>query len=268
MNKIIQGILGSVRYLDQTINIADDGFFAASVRIVVGDYNGPCMRVRRSSDNAEQDINFLDGYIDTASLLSFVGAGDGFVTIWYDQLEVQDINQSNTSQQPRIVTSGVLETDGGKSLAAIYFFGGQNLRTSTPNNVGFPAEVFLLARKTAGVYLFMDIDTSTTGQFRETNGNWTIRNTTQLSGSPVDSDQHVFNIKFNGGSSEIRIDTNTDVTGNSGSSSIDLISLGASRSGLSPMTGFVTEMIWFNSILDSGFSDKKTNNINNYYQVF
>ena len=49
-------------------------------------YTGSLLRVRRSSDNTEQDIGYdSNGYLDTASLLAFVGANDGFVTTWYDQ---------------------------------------------------------------------------------------------------------------------------------------------------------------------------------------
>jgi hypothetical protein len=36
-------------------------------------YTGAAIRVRRSSDNAEQDINFVSGDLDTQSLLDFVG---------------------------------------------------------------------------------------------------------------------------------------------------------------------------------------------------
>ncbi len=40
---------------------------------------GSPVRVRRLSDNAEADIGFTaEGYLDTAALLAFVGAGNGF----------------------------------------------------------------------------------------------------------------------------------------------------------------------------------------------
>ena len=43
---------------------------------------GSAVRVRRSSDNSETDIGFtVNGNLDTAALLTFVGAGNGFVTI-------------------------------------------------------------------------------------------------------------------------------------------------------------------------------------------
>ena len=65
------------------------------------------IRVRRSSDNAEQDIGFVGNELDTASLLSFCGVGDGFVTTWYDQSGNGRNAQAIT--QPNIVTSGVID---------------------------------------------------------------------------------------------------------------------------------------------------------------
>lgn len=43
------------------------------------------IRVRRSNDNAEQDIGFTGDDLDTTSLLSFTGANSGYVTTIYDQ---------------------------------------------------------------------------------------------------------------------------------------------------------------------------------------
>lgn len=79
-----------------------------------------CIRVRRSSDNAEQDIGFVGDDLDTASLLSFVGGSSGFVTTWYDQSgNGRDAFNGFAAPQPRIVNSGVLETKNTKP--AIYF---------------------------------------------------------------------------------------------------------------------------------------------------
>lgn len=72
-----------------------------------------CIRVRRSSDNTEQDIGFSSGVIDQASLLSFVGAGHGSVVTWYDQSG--NGNDAATSANfPMIVESGVLLEVNGK----------------------------------------------------------------------------------------------------------------------------------------------------------
>lgn len=79
-----------------------------------------CMRVRRSSDNAEQDIGFVGNDLDTAALATFVGANDGFVTKWYDQ-SGNGINLEQTvgAWQPLIRAGGTTYSVNGKS--AIYF---------------------------------------------------------------------------------------------------------------------------------------------------
>ena len=95
---------------------------AYSVRKLRTAYTGNCIRVRRSSDNAEQNIGFVNNELDTTSLLSFVGAGNGFVTTWYDQSgNGFDVTQTTAANQPRIVSSGVLELQNSKPT--LYFDG-------------------------------------------------------------------------------------------------------------------------------------------------
>lgn len=79
-------------------------------------YAGSCLRVRRSSDDAEQDIGFVGALLDTTSLLSFVGANDGFVVTWYDQSGAgagRDFANATKTAQPKIVSSGSLITTLG-----------------------------------------------------------------------------------------------------------------------------------------------------------
>jgi hypothetical protein len=64
------------------------------------------IRVRRSSDSAELDLGFVGNNLDTASLLTFCGAGDGFVTTWYDQVGSNNATQTTAGNQPQIVASG------------------------------------------------------------------------------------------------------------------------------------------------------------------
>lgn len=79
------------------------------------DYAGSAMRVRRSSDNAEQDIGFTNNVLDTASLLSFVTSNSGYVTKWYDQSgSVNDAVQTTSANQPRIVDAGVIFRSNGQ----------------------------------------------------------------------------------------------------------------------------------------------------------
>jgi hypothetical protein len=86
-------------------------------------YTGFCIRVKRSSDNAQLDIGFdSQGNLDILALLAFVGTGSGFVTIWYDQSgNGRNATQTTAANQPQIVSNGVLQTEGGKP--AILFDG-------------------------------------------------------------------------------------------------------------------------------------------------
>jgi hypothetical protein len=88
---------------------------AYSLRKLSNTYTGSAIRVRRSSDNTETDIGFVSGQLDTASLLTFCGAGNGFVTTWYDQsVNANHLIQTTTTSQPNIVVSGVITTRSGK----------------------------------------------------------------------------------------------------------------------------------------------------------
>jgi len=71
-------------------------------------YSGAILRLRRSSDSAEQDIGYTgSGDLDTAAVATFIGAGSGFVRTWYDQSgNAYDAAQATTTNQPLYVASG------------------------------------------------------------------------------------------------------------------------------------------------------------------
>lgn len=96
--------------------------FMLSLRKIVSAYSGAAIEVRRSSDNAVQDIGFVSGVLDETALLSFVGPGDGFVSKWYDQNGIKHFVQATNSMQPKIVASGVVIKEGGTPV--IDFVGG------------------------------------------------------------------------------------------------------------------------------------------------
>lgn len=85
-------------------------------------YAGSAIRVRRSSDNTEQDIGFSSNQLDTSSLLSFCGAGNGFVVTWYGQIGSVNLTQATQADQPQIVASGAVVT-GSNSKPAMDFDG-------------------------------------------------------------------------------------------------------------------------------------------------
>lgn len=116
---------------------------AYAFRRLTRSYNGNAIRVRRSSDNTEQDIAFSDtNGIDTTSLLSFVGANNGFLTKWYDQSgNGRDLSQVTAALQPKIVNAGSLLTMGTNNKLYADFnsqkmtFTGYNIGAWTTFNV-------------------------------------------------------------------------------------------------------------------------------------
>lgn len=89
---------------------------AYSMRKLRSAYAGYAIRVRRSSDNTEQDIGFSSGDLDTATLLSFVGAGSGYLSKIYDQTgNSRTLAQTTASLQPQIVNAGSLVTSNSRT---------------------------------------------------------------------------------------------------------------------------------------------------------
>lgn len=81
---------------------------AYSLRKLRNAYSSFAIRVRRSSDNTEQNIGFTTtGLLDTSALTSFCGSGNGFVTTWYDQSgNSRNATQTTAAYQPQIVSNG------------------------------------------------------------------------------------------------------------------------------------------------------------------
>ena len=85
-----------------------DARVAYSLRRLSSAYSGPVVKVRRSSDSAEEDFTATE--VSGGSLATWVGAGnDGFVRTWYDQSgNGTNANQTTSNRQPKIVSSGSL----------------------------------------------------------------------------------------------------------------------------------------------------------------
>lgn len=104
LGKIGSESFGFTGLLDDYPNAAA----AYSLRLLRRNYNGSAIRVRRSSNNDEQDIGFTaTGNLDTTALTTFCGAGNGFVTTWYDQSgNGRNATQTTAANQPQIVSIG------------------------------------------------------------------------------------------------------------------------------------------------------------------
>lgn len=150
---------------------------AYSLRKLRNAYTGAAIKVRRSSDNTEQDIGFVDNELDTISLLSFAGSDDVFVHTWYDQslTGANTVTQGSASNQPKIVNSGVVELKNGKptinkdgllkgfngsALSLYNSYGFSNFSVATNNEVSVGGILISTANvNTEGFNIFSDTRT-------------------------------------------------------------------------------------------------------------
>jgi hypothetical protein len=109
---------GSAPAFQGLLDLYPNAAAAYSLRKLRADYSGAAVRIRRSSDSAESDIGFLNNEFDSAAAQTFCGAGDGFVTTWYDQsANGYNATQTTAANQPQIVSSGsVINTNSKPSL--------------------------------------------------------------------------------------------------------------------------------------------------------
>jgi hypothetical protein len=96
------------------LNLFPNASLGLSLDKLDKNYTGSAIKVRRSSDNTELDIGFVNNELDTASLLDFVGSGNGFVSIIYDQVGSNNMTQTTANLQGQIVSNGSVILKGGK----------------------------------------------------------------------------------------------------------------------------------------------------------
>jgi hypothetical protein len=130
---------------------------AFSLRKLSSAYTGNCIEVRRSSDDTTQNISFVNNVLDTVSLLSFVGSGNGFVRTFYDQSgNGRNVSQTTNNRQPQIVNSGSIIKENGKNT--ILFDGVDDclINTGTPSLINTTRTVAFVAKsnQTTLIYYF------------------------------------------------------------------------------------------------------------------
>lgn len=104
------GVVGRKRTTNLIPSFAlnSDGLY--SLQRAATTYTGPAIQIRRSYDDALMDIGFDSaGLLDFTTIYSFLGTASGYLTTWYDQMNVPNnsLSQPLTSAQPMIVSNGI-----------------------------------------------------------------------------------------------------------------------------------------------------------------
>lgn len=257
---------------------------AYSLRKLRTAYTGAAIKVRRSSDNAEQDISFVGNELDTTSLLSFANGDDVFVAKRYDQSgNGYDLEQVSESKQPQIVNAGVLYTFNGKPYFLTDGVDDVMGTTTSPTFGTGPRSLFFVQKtNVAGITgrFNLSADTGVTGRA------WLItpevatrtNSTTWVSSTPtsITSPSLISNIYTSGnlhsgnsmwldGVSVVRTSGNDGtidtIDGNMAEGANSLLSISF------PFDGYISESIIYPSDQSSNRVAIETN-INNHYTIY
>lgn len=252
------------------LDIYPNAAVAYSVRLLRTAYTGNAIRVRRSSDNTEQNIGFdANGYLDETALTTFVGANNGFVTTWYDQSgNSRNATQTTASSQPQIVSSGSVIKENNK-ISIQYDGSNDFLSYFFTSNISQPGTFFVVNKNIVGTGIISSDNNNSRWQIYRTGiapNNINIFAGSVLAGNNNSANQVLIYALFNGANSSISINNNTAVTGNAGTQQSNALRLGvdsANNYGQNEMQ----EVILYNS-------DQSTNktailsNINTYYGIY
>jgi len=247
---------------------------AYSVRKLRTAYTGSAIRVRRSSDNAEQDIGFSGANLDTTSLTSFCSGTNGFVTTWYDQSgNARNATQTTAANQPKIVSSGSVLTLNSKPALN---WDGTNYWLTTAQfspEISQPATYFITAQSDSGLAnaLFDGFTNAKILYYRNVtnfnfNGPTSLAETTAAAAT-----QLLYTNLANGASSAFFNNGVSKASGNAGTNNIDGIVIGnlgsTFQSAGYQLRGNYQELVLYPSNQTSNQTAIESN-INTYYGIY
>jgi hypothetical protein len=246
---------------------------AYSTRKLRSAYSGSAIRVRRESDNVEQDIGFVSNQLDTTSLTSFLGSSSGSVVKWYNQGTggtTNDMVQASAGAQPKIALTGVVYTGGTTNKPTVYFNGGNQMDIAINFGTQNNATVFLVSQRTGGG----------TGQAIVSQGLTDYKlnfyqNQSQFDtggGSLVGSYAGVFSaltqgtfVRGNGNKVFIRkVQSSSTNPANASNLSTINVMLGNRTNSDLPLTGYISEVIIYSSNQESNLTAISDSQINYY----
>ena len=225
------------------------------------------VRVRRSSDNTEQD--FTATGITDGTLAAFCSSTDGFVTTWYNQSTegINDAVQASATSQPKLVSNGVVILENGKP--AVEFNGNYWLKTDYATSQ--PITVALVGKSTTtsvDVFYSGQSSNSRVQQLNYEDQNYfSLFAGVILEGASHDNDRHLWFNLHNTANSSMAQDGVITANGNNGSNSLTGFQIGSQQNGQTLLNGYIQEIILYPSDQSANRTGIETN-INNEYTIY
>jgi hypothetical protein len=263
---------------------------AYSLRKLDKDYAGNCIRIRRTDNNTESDIGFVNNYLDTTAIKNFCGSGSGATIVtWFDQSgNGRDASQSTAVNQPTIMSLnfefGTIDAVSSSEKAIVFITANARLINNF-STISQPISVFTYARKdnvtTAAAGTIYDSYNNTasilfyTGTTEATNNRWALGQSGALLQGTTSgtTNPSIFSTLHNSTSSSIHINGQSYVSGNAGTNGLNGLSIGNLRGNPSPIVigyvfgGRIGELIIYGSNQSSNRTGIETN-INSYYSIY
>ena len=250
-----------------------DGIAAAySVRKLRADYSGSAFRVRRDSDDTEQDIGFdADGNLDESALTTFVSSNNGLIVTWYDQSgNSNNGTQTVSARQMRVVTSGTVEKIGTKVAPDAYASRTYYIPDTTISVTPPQTTVGLIKPDaTSGNYHFMGENLSGTYRFGGHDNRLFLHGGSLISTTDgAIAQAHMIAVGLcNGASSYIRANGSELATGNTSGNSYSINAIFGGHNSTSNMRGPMQEILIYTADKTSDIADIESN-INTYFSVY
>lgn len=249
----------------------EDCAAAYSVRKLRSDYSGSAIRVRRSSDDTEQDIGFdVDGNLDESALTTFVGSNTGYIVTWYDQTtNGNNATQPFFSRQMRIVSVGVVDKIGTRiapiATATRTHYIPSSIITVTPPQTSI---VVVKPTVTSGNYHMMGENQTGTYRFGGHDDRLFLNGGSLLSTADgAISQPHMIAVGLaNGANSTIRANGSQLATGNTSGNNYSINALFGGHNSTSNMRGNMQEMLIYTADKSTDISAIETD-INTYFSV-
>lgn len=266
-----------------------DAHVGFSLRQLDVNYTGPCLEVRRDSDDTTKDIGFLvDGSLNVSQLLDFCGTANGFVRTWYDQSgNGYDAVQTLTTRQPRIVDSGAVEKNERGALCLN--FSGQDGANGF-ENIGpvidtAPHTAFVVAEGGVGtdntqrrqIYGFNDPNSAEAAFYDFEINLWETRlliafvsdgtagdNTITSFNNSKDDEVHLITVRYDATTFDLHVDSVDRVSEAETLQSEGKLTMGRRNAG--PMN--MTELILYPTALSDSDCTSIETNINGYWSVW
>lgn len=220
--------------------------YVFGLRVVQVGYVGPLIRIRRSSDDVESDFfaAVTTDIIDIAAIATFIGGGDGFIAIWYEQSgNGRDIVNVTDAEQPQFIASH-------NGRPALLWDGSDDVLQSTGFDLAQPLEVLWVWQTAIQVndrfFDSADVAKRCMSFIDSAGGKIVGRSTISVSsvGDLTDADTHYMGIQFNGASSIMRYDGGVEAgPSDMGAQNMNGLTLGARFDGAFNLDGHIYEFI-------------------------